>query len=444
MKSIKHIPAVLLICLGLFITNAPAQDFSSIRQFGRQAFAAADSSESAALMPSCIKLLEVLPNNPVLNYLAARLNALQGNNQTSISYLELSAVLGYGLDMLGYARDLSNDPALNNLREYSGFLKVVSLVDSVEKSIENGDVAWTITDRDLLPEGIAFDARTQSFFLGSETRNKIIQINKNGQVENFTEFSLDMQCTVLGIEVDEQRRHLWACVVFNDGQPYKAKTTENGWTGILKLDVDSGKLIKKYIIPQVKMRHEFNDLVVSRAGDVYISNAQQGSIYIISSYNDRLRLWLNSDDFVSPNGITLSPDGTAVYMADWVLGIFKIDIGSKNAILLPTAPGIATCGIDGLYSWKNSLIAVQNGLDRIMRFDLNNDGNEIINMTILDANTPVMDIPTTGVVIHNSIFYIANRSMRNYHKRQSLKDSEMRDVTIVRTSITGKQGLGND
>lgn len=66
--------------------------------------------------------------------------------------------------------------------------------------------------------------------------------------------------------------------------------------------------------------------------------------------------------------------------------------------------------IDGLYATQGSLIAIQNGpmLPRIVEFGLSENRRQIVAMKILERRNPAFDGITTGVVVHNDLYYVAN------------------------------------
>jgi hypothetical protein len=205
------------------------------------------------------------------------------------------------------------------------------------------------------------------------------------------------------------------------GRPQQKK----GGQAIYKYDLDSRQLIKKYVIPQISDRHEFNDLTLCTSGDVYITDSH-GAIYSIDHSTDELELWLKSELFASPNGITLSTNGKTLYMADWVVGLYCINKENKQVQPINVSQPVATCGIDGLYFWNNHLIAVQNGLDRVIQYELDQSGTRVEKAYILEANTNLMDMPTTGVVTQNSIYYICN---------PEVEEHALRDITIMRVPL---------
>jgi hypothetical protein len=130
------------------------------------------------------------------------------------------------------------------------------------------------------------------------------------------------------------------------------------------------------------------------------------AVYMILSQNDELELFLKSDLFVSPNGITLSDDETTIYMADWAIGIYQIDIISKKHSLLSHPKTIKTYHIDGLYFSGNSLLAVRDKV--ICRFKFNDKRSSLESCDIFEANTSHLGDPKTGVIVEDEFYFLAS------------------------------------
>lgn len=98
-------------------------------------------------------------------------------------------------------------------------------------------------------------------------------------------------------------------------------------------------------------------------------------------------------------------------MADYVRGIAAIHLGDRKVEWLQPADGIALSGTDGLYVYRDSLLAVQNGtsLARIVRFS-----HDLKSMRVLEANTEGLGEPTHGVIVGDQFYFIANSGWGEY------------------------------
>src|SRR5262249_13093765 len=147
---------------------------------------------------------------------------------------------------------------------------------------------------------------------------------------------------------------------------------------------------------------------LNKNGDVFITDMEGKSICTIRHDKDELEILVQHSNFTDPNGICISPDEEKLFVAHNE-GISSIDIATGTTTLLAHPPDLVCGGIDGLYFYKNSLVAVQNSLNRVIQFYLNPDLNEIVRYRIIEQNHPFFTMnPTTGVIVGHELYYIAN------------------------------------
>ena len=139
--------------------------------------------------------------------------------------------------------------------------------------------------------------------------------------------------------------------------------------------------------------------------------------------------------FVNPQGIILTPDEKKLLMADYLKGLFLIDLQTKQVQEI-AAPGNTTLlGIDGIYRAGPDVIAVQNGIrpNRVVRMKLSDDYSKVEKLEVLEANNPVFDEPTLGVVVGDRFYFIANSQWGAIDAKGQLAPAEkLRDPIILR------------
>lgn len=273
---------------------------------------------------------------------------------------------------------------------------------------DNGSIAYRITEQDLIPEGITFSEATNSFYVSSILKTKIIQIEaESGEVRDFITPDI-LRMRFLGMIVDESRKQLWACGnLAKDGEYYSA---------VARFDINSGELLKSYINTD-STENIYNDLVQDKAGNVYFTNTSKQTVCKIDKITESLTVFFDSEEVLHPNGITISPDNKYLYIASTEMGIRVLDIESQEIMNVPDST-INSTGLDGLKYYENSIIGLQNEVrDRserkIARYYLDESGSKITEMKIIDQNNPFFDIPTTFVIVGNELFCLANSQMGN-------------------------------
>jgi len=70
-------------------------------------------------------------------------------------------------------------------------------------------IAFTVNEKDIFPEGITYDSKTEQFFLSSILKEKIIAVDRAGNQTDFIKSRQDDMYGSLGLKVDAERRRLW-------------------------------------------------------------------------------------------------------------------------------------------------------------------------------------------------------------------------------------------
>ena len=71
-------------------------------------------------------------------------------------------------------------------------------------------VAFTVPEKDLFPEGLAYDEAKHAFYMGSMYRRKIVRITDKGEVSDFVKPDLYHLQPIGGVHVDPDDQSLWA------------------------------------------------------------------------------------------------------------------------------------------------------------------------------------------------------------------------------------------
>ena len=143
-------------------------------------------------------------------------------------------------------------------------------------------------------------------------------------------------------------------------------------------------------------------------------------------------------ELIYPNGIALSQDGRTLYVADFVQGITAVRLDSGDRTIVRHALGLTTRDIDGMYLHGNSLVAVQNGTGtgRVVRFVLSPEGDQIVRTEVLEANHPSFILPTTGTIVEDAIYVVANAQLRSFDADGNIWPHEkLHPIDIIRVPL---------
>jgi DNA-binding beta-propeller fold protein YncE len=312
---------------------------------------------------------------------------------------------------------------------------------AVREGSNRSQVAFTIPEKDLIPEGIAHDPVTRSLFVSSTYKRKIVRVDREGVSRDFVAEAQDGLLGVVGMKVDARRRELWAISSHaGENMPMKNMVAgEHGRSAIFKYDIKTGKLIKKYVLDNQPQPHFLNDLTINAQGDVFISDSLTHSIYTITRKNDGLELFITHDQVRNPNGIDLSPDGKLLFVAARG-GAAIINTGTKEVGFAPV-PNDQPFWADGLYFHHNSLIAVgwRDGRHAVTQYFLNKRLDRIEGFKVVEDEHPAFSQPTTGVLVGNELYYIANSQLQLFRRLFASKDevglAGLKDVIVLKAAL---------
>ena len=364
------------------------------------------------------------PGNGGVMYRLAQALARAGQAEEAVRWL--STALDQGLDL-----DLA-DPAFQPLASRSDFaelqVKTIGLAP-----VSTSRIAFRISDEQLIPEGIAWDAKTGDFFVGSLFRRKIVRVGADGRASDFASSGADGLQDVLGMTVDADRRLLWACTAASPRAGAAA-----GSSALFKYDLATGRLLKAYWLQDKEGKHLLNDVATKATRALVFPTGVSATVWRLAPDGDALEVFVGPGTFLYPNGIALSSDDKHLYVADFKHGLSVLDVATKASRPLPFSAGVSTAGIDGLYTVGGDLLAVQNGAgrDRIVRYRLDPTGGSIQKLEVLESRNPFFRTPTTGAVTSDGFVYLANPNLEALDDDGNVKkDARLEELVVLRAPL---------
>lgn len=352
-------------------------------------------------------LLRERPNDPALWFFLARYDALAGDAKSCVAALGKVQALGDGFLP-------SRGAGFEKVWDDASFQAAVAKLESRIPRLDYAPTAFELQDRGLLPEGIAYDAPSDTFFMGSVAEHKIVRIDATRQASDFaSDIGLD---AVLGVAVDSPRRHLYAVSTSFVSEPAK-KPYRNA---IFEFDLVTGRLLHRFDIPQAM---QLNDVAVAPGGRIYTTDSESGAVFEVSEKAEP-RVVLAAGRVRGSNGLAASPDGKRLYVAH-ATGIVTIDLVSGDAKPL-TAPSRANvAAIDGLYQWQGMLIGVENVTNpgRVIAMALSSDGLAIEKVTtLLSHHHAALAEPTTGAIAPDGFYLLAATGLSHLRDDGTIDD----------------------
>jgi hypothetical protein len=402
---VKTRPAALLLaCFVLLATDTEPRWVVLNRAAGQ----ASKIKDYAKLRETLLALKPLMPGNPSIIYKLAVADAALRDAPAALT--ELRNLAGMCL-----VYDFPADADFSSLRASGEFAAIVKRIDENKKPVSHSSEAFTLGERDLIPEDIAYDPATRRFFVSSVRQSKIIAVDGGaiGGVAHPKDFA-NVDWPVLALRVDSRRRILWAATGWLP-QCARCEGSDKDKTALLAFDLDSGALQQRIDSPVPGL---LGDMTISRAGEIYVSEGINGAVLRLRPGAKNLDRLDVPGEFPSPQTPALSADEKTLYVPDYVRGIAAITLSSGAVAWLQPADAIALNGIDGLYVFLDSFIAVQNGTTpaRIVQFSL-----DLRKQKMLEANTPELGEPTHGTIVGNTFYFIANSGWDEYDDQGNKK-----------------------
>ena len=371
-----------------------------------------DAAEVQQEIRQVESLLPKLPDRGAALFLLAHDYAQAGSLAKALSLLKECVSLDEGFDP-------EDDPAFVPLTANTEYQKIIERVHRRYPVVHRAHVAFTVPEKDLIPEGLAADSTTGALYMSSLNRRKIVKISKSSNASDFVKAGQYNLGPICGLKVDAGDGSLWA------------NTCPDNGAGAELLHFDSaGKLVERFP-PPTSGPHLFNDLVLRDNEEIYLTDSLANLTYRFDRKSHsfvEVRLYRN---VYYPNGIALSGDGSLLYVAD-AFGIVLLDLGNHRSREVVPGPSNTVSGADGLYWYRNSLVAIQNSLgsSRIVQFRLSPDGVTVTATTILEYRSPLVMLPTTGAMVGSKFYFMSNTQVDNFKAEKILDPARLGPVQI--------------
>jgi len=326
------------------------------------------------------KMLESAPDKATITYEIARTWAAGKQWPEAVEWLRKAVDSKAGFDP-------ARERLFAELRGSHEFAAIEAAALAATPPVSHSQVAFQVAEGDLVPESMAFDPRGRRFYFGSMRKGKLLRCSSAGDCET----SVEGLGVVLGLKVF--RGGLW---VLSNLEKESA---------LVHFELASGQPVRRYAVSGA---HNFNDLVVAASGNVYLTDTRAGAVWELK--RGGAELTRISGEFGHANGIAVSGDGRLLYVSTFPEGSMVVDL-KTNEVRAVARPGdLCLATIDGLYFYRGALIAIQYAFmsPRVVRLRLRKDLRGIEGFEVLERRNPLFDEVTTGVIVGNELFYMAN------------------------------------
>jgi sugar lactone lactonase YvrE len=420
---------VLSSLASLLAAAVAAGEGDEIRVHRQRALAAYRAHDYATFLTESEKVAALAPLRPSALYNLACAHALLGRPGPALALLDRLA-------RMGLAFDLEEDEDLASLRSTAEYRDITARMAALEAPLGASQVAFRIPERDLLPEGIAYDPRTRAFFVGSVHKRKVVRVDPAARATDFVPEGSDGLLSCLGLAIDPDRRALWVAAAAVP-QTRGLEPREKGRSFVAEYDVDAARLRRIVEPPSAVPSARFADLSLGPDGALWVADPWSGRVYVLRAGAAAFEVFLEPGVVESPQGLAFSPDGRWLFVADYPRGVLRIDPRDGSSLLLEAPADASVAGIDGLVWARDSLVAIQNGIrpHRVVRLDLDGSWSRITRVDVLERAHDLFDEPTLGVVVGEDLYYVANSQYAAFDPDGRPREDRLRDPVILRLRV---------
>ena len=402
----------LLLVFTITFLSAPAV-FSQEEEVRGVPAEPADAEETRAQIAILEKLQLHFPDRGAALYYLAAAHQHLGESLEAIKLLKECVALSEGFDPSG-------DPEFAGLRGSREFTELVEKVHRDFPSEARARLILVTEEKNLIPEGLAWDPSRKVFYLSSLAQKKIVQITPDSRVSDFVPANRDHLLPVLGIRLDPRDSSIWA------------NTMEDGIGKAELVHFDqAGNLLGRFSLND-NARHGFNDLVVRHSGEIVLTDSLNNRVFRFDSARKSFEPLAVHRRLFYPNGIALAPDDKTLFVAD-AIGVVRINLENLSSQDVNPGPHSTLAGADGLYWYNSSLIAIQNGIGspRLAAFKLSDDGTRVTRTSVLENRSPFTSLPTTGAIRGSDFYFISNSHIDNLNGGKILDVTQLEPVRIA-------------
>jgi sugar lactone lactonase YvrE len=413
------------VALGACGPRGPAAlSWTEARRAGRLA---RDAKDDVGYRAALAQLYDMSGSVSLLRELAA-VDVRLGERQRALAELSQLASEGEGVD-------LDEDQALAGLRTEPAWAALVQRMRENRKPVTRARPFAALPVEDLVAEDITHDPVTNTFFVSSVRRRKILAVDgRTGSVRELVREGEHGVSGIFGVAAHGGR--LWATTadlpVIPGHDPRAPRPT-----GVLAFDIGTGALLERVDLPAKEGKHALTDLTATDDG-LFVSDAEGGAVYFLRYGGHALEPVTPPGALVSPQTPVLSANGQTVFVPDYVRGIAAVRLGTRTITWFARAPGVALTGIDGLYLMGDGFLAMQNGTTppRVTRFfvDLAPDAPlRVLRVEVLERATPGLREPTHGVRVGGDFYFLVATGWDRFDDEGNPKPGATPDAPAIWT-----------
>jgi len=405
---------IILLVLALIsfqcFSQQPAQYYFNL---ANEALAKKDYEEYSIQIR---KANERRPNHPVIVAKVAEAWALTSRRKRAVQTIRQMLLMDATYDFEG--NTIFDD--IRNHRDYGELLELQRTLGTKEV---HDETYLTIHAAELHPESFVL-LEDGGLLLGSIRKKKIVKVSPEGLVTDW----LDLPFAVLGMKPDYEKNHIWvSTAAMPEMEGFEPE--DQGKSIVCQIDISSGRIIQGIEFDETSI---IGDIVLDSLSRLWLSNSLEP--YLTRTNTDtaeylgsfsRLQYDMVDTQF-NLQGLTLTENEEHLYFADYISGIHRINFVEDKIEKIFAPETSLLKGIDGLYFYNNTLIAIHNGTKpyKVVQYFLNDTGLTIELERVINRGGESLGEPTLGQVKDGYFYYLANSPWPAYDAEKNLNVEE--------------------
>ncbi len=415
------------LTLLFFFISTSVFSQKTLNEYFQEGLAAYEAKDYKLYLEAMETIDEVRPNNPMVVYNLAGAYALNGRKIRSIQKLNQ-------LLLMDATYDFQQNEDFDNIRRNKGYEELIALQAKLNRVEEHDEVFRIIDAGEIHPESFVI-MDNGDILLGSIREKKIVRVDPDGNKIDLVK----TEYAVLGMHIDPANGLLWAATAALP-EMLDYKPADKGKSLIMQINPTSGEVIQGLEYDEGTI---IGDLAIDKESRIWLSNSLEPTLGRDNTdTTDFTGAFIRkqfdlSNGFFNLQGLALNEDEKYLYLADYITGIHRIDTETDDVVKVFAPEEILLKGIDGLYYYENSLIAIHNGVKpyRVMQYFLDETGQYILFGRVINQGGPSLGEPTLGQVKDGYFYYLANSPWIAYNKDRELDLSKVKPIEIRRIKL---------
>ena len=402
---------------------APRDDLARFQTRLRNGAEATAKKDYAGTRQSYSDALRLMPQHPTAIYRLALADASLG--KTAEAFALLHRVAAMGLQLPG-----SFDTSFAALKAHPEF---AALKKEIARNTATLCVCTKVFNgprQPFIAEGIAFEPRRNRLLISSVYQRKIAVIAGDA-MQDFSA-PLPAGLSPFSITLDPGRDRVWVSAA-SLAQSHGATAAQRGHSALLALRLSNGALIANIAGPSGT---DLGDTALAPDGTVYVTDSRSGAVYRLKAGGTKLEPVTAS--LSSAQGIAISRDNRTALVADYALGLMRLDLSTGKLAAIAVPGTVTTLGMDGLAALTDgSFVGTQNGIApaRIVHFRLSSDWFRVARFDVVARNEPSIADPSLLAVSGNDIYVVGVSQWASFDDEKSEPARPVPAFRIVRLAL---------